>query len=394
MTAPTALAHRARRAGPLRAAALQAALLLVATLALALAAEPARAQGTIGLLNKERKVAPQPTPMVLGETLDSVRFRTKAGTERTEKTADIAWIDYGPGSTSFEKGAKAMAASDFATAETLFAAASKDTDPPWVAPHALLQQAQAAVRRGKEGLVPARAAIAEFLKRFPDHRLLPQALLEQARLAALEGDTASVEAPIAQALKLAADGRITPDWAARAHLVTGEMRLEEKNVGAAKVAYGEAERAAAAGRNKIADRPDLEPVLATLALQARVGTASCLLASDDVTGARTLYQQLARDGQDDAAVKAAADNGLAECDFRDPGKLKDAQLAFARVAVGAAGVPAERARALYFLGRCADALGQQNREPDGPARAAAYYEEVVKRYPDTPWGRLARQSLP
>src|SRR5207249_3902328 len=162
------------------------------------------------------------------------------------------------GSANWEQALRAEAASDWKKAQDLFAAASKDTDPPWVAAHALLKQAEVAERRGKDGLDAARDAMTEFLKRFPDHRLLPQALLD------------------------------------------------------------------------------------------RVGTATCLLAGDDVTGARLLYGQLARDGQNDVAVKAAADNGLAECDFRDPAHLKEAQLGFARVAVAAAGVPLERARALYF----------------------------------------------
>jgi TolA-binding protein len=129
-----------------------------------------------------------------------------------------------------------------------------------------------------------------------------------------------------------------------------------------------------------------------LALTARTGIASVMLADGDLAGARSYYQQLAADGAGNAAVQAAADNGLAECDFRDPSRLKEAQRGFAEVAISSAGVPAERARALYFLGQCAQRLGEQDREPGARQKADAYYQEVVTRYPDTRWAGLARQA--
>ncbi len=351
------------------------------------------AQGRLTLLNKERKEIPQANVVILSETLDSVKFSTKGGGESTRKTADITEIEYGPGSESYEKGLKALAGSDLVNAETLFGAASKDTAPPWVAAHALLRQAQAAAARGKTGLTAALSAIDEFLKKYPDHRLLPQALLDKADYATAAGDAATARAALDAVLALVKDGKVTPDWKVRVHLAEGDALLAARNTKGATQAFADAE-AAAASKDRLADRPDLVPVMAKLGLAARVGTGTCLLEAKDLSGARSYYETLARDGKGDPAVQAAAANGLAECDFHDPAKLKEAQLAFTRVALTSTAIPDERARAVYYLGRCAEALAAAGKEPNGHQRAMACFQEVVARYPDTRWAKLAQESLP
>ncbi len=378
MTPPVAGATRARLASG-------------AALALLLAAS-AGAQGAVTVLNRERKPAPQ-AGEVVSETLASVKVKS-GGRERSFDTRDVVSIAYGRGSPAFEQGTRALADADFANAESLFAQAAQDTEPGWVAAHALLRQAEAAARRGASRLPQAQQAVQEFLRRYPDHRLLPQALLDQARYASLASDAAGVDAAAARVLQLARDGKVTPDWAVRAHLLLADLQLDAGSGKAATASYAAAEQAAAAGQQQVADRPDLLASLAELSLAARTGTASCMLAAGDASGARSYYARLAADGQGNTAIEAAAANGLAECDFRDPARLKDAQLAFARVAVTAVGVPTERARALYFLGRCAESLGGKGLEPDSRQKAAAYYQDVLDRYPGTRWARLAQQSMP
>ncbi len=375
----------AHRAQPARVAA-------VLALALALCGGAVAQQGSITVLNRERKPTVQPGTVV-SESLVTVKLK-RGEAERSYDTKDVSDISYGPGSQAFENGLKALAANDLANAESLFAQAASDSQPGWVAAHALLRQAEAAARRGPTRLSQAREGIEQFLKRFPDHRLLPQALLDKARYAFLAGDAAATDAAVAQVLQLAKDGKVTPDWSVRAQLVLADLRLDAGDAKAATAAYAAAEQAAQAAQPGLADRPDLVPAIADLSLSARVGTASCMLAGGDLAGARAYYAKLAADGKDRADVQAAAANGLAECDFRDKDRLKEAQLGFARTAVTAFDVPSERARALYFLGRCAEELGKQDAEPDGRQKAAAYFKEVADRYPATRWARLAQQSKP
>lgn len=368
-------------------------LAALALLGVALVAPQSAAQGRVDLLNKERVVQPQKGAIVQSETLDTVKFIQGTNT-REKPTRDVVFIDYGTGSTSYERGLLALADGDLSNAETLFGAAAKDTDPPWVAAHALLKQAETAARRGSSGLSVAQSAISEFLSRFADHRLLPEAMLAKARYAAAAGDKATMQQSVDAVVDLSQKNRVTPDWAARAHLLAGDLLLEADDADGATRAYGNAESAVTTGNSALGDRPDLKPVLEQIGLAARTGTASCMLASDDVAGARAYYTRLANDGQGDPAVQAASQNGLSECDFRESGKLKDAQLGFAKVAISAVGTPAEHARALFFLGRCSEELDKAGREPGGRSRAISYFQEVADRYPETRWGRLALQSLP
>ncbi|HTE05861.1 MAG TPA: hypothetical protein VK824_06675 [Planctomycetota bacterium] len=367
---------------------LRTALLALALLATAPALA---AQGRIVLLDKQRKPVAQADVTVLAETLDTVRFAARSGGETTRKTADVVEIDYGPGSESFQQGVRARASGDLSAAEGFFAAASRDSSPPWVAAQALLAQAQAAAARGAAGLPAALGALEEFRRRFPEHRLLPQALLDEARLSGAAGDEPRSRTARAALLALAKDGKVTPDWIARARLQEGDALLAAGDARQAARAFAEAESAA---KERPAERPDLAAVMEPLMRAARLGTGSCLLAAGDLPAARAFWEQLARDGRDDPVTRAAAANGIAECDFREPGKLKQAQLGFARVALTAAAVPEERAHALYYLGCCAQELGKAGREPDAARRAADCFREVVARYPDSRWAVRARESLP
>ena len=378
---------------PLRRFAAMAFAALAALPVAALSAPAAAAKDVIVVIDRDGSEKPQRDLTVTSETLDTIKY-LKGGTERSYKTATVARIDYGAGSPAWDQGLKAAAANDWVNAETLFASASKDSEPGWVAAQALLRQAEAAAARGAGRLESARAAIEEFIKRFPDHRLLPQALLAKARYAARAGDRTTADGAVDEVLQLAKAGRITPDWQLRAQLALGDLRLDAGDNAGAATAYEAASSAAAAARAALGERPDLAPVVESLGLAARVGSASTMLARNDVAGARGFYQKLAADAGSNPAVTAAAANGLAECDFREGGKFKQAQLAFSHVAVDSAGVPEERARALYYLGRCAEELGRAGKEPNGALKAAAYYAEVANRYPETRWARLAQDAKP
>ncbi|MFP6757570.1 MAG: hypothetical protein VCC99_05040, partial [Alphaproteobacteria bacterium] len=128
-----------------------------------------------------------------------------------------------------------------------------------------------------------------------------------------------------------------------------------------------------------------------LSLSARSGIGGSLLSQGQIDNARRFFEQLSRDGGNDSAIAAAAGNGLAEAGFKED-NLKDAQLAFARIAVTGASVPTEHAKALYYLGRCADSLGMQGLEKGGRQKARDYFAEVQARYPASHWARLSLQS--
>ncbi len=325
---------------------------------------------------------------LVAESLDQVRFEV-GGRERSVPTREVLSVSYGKGSAAYEQAQALIERGDVTGALAQFAAAAGDSEPVWVASQALLSQARTSARLGDRGLGDARAAIGGFLSRFPEHRLVPEAHVLAIGFASSPAEAqASADAVVA----LADAGRVTPDWRAEALLALGELQLENDDLRGAKETFAAAERAATAGARELSGRQDLVPLLAQQALRARVGSGSCLLAEGDITGARGFYGQLLRDGAGDDVVSAAAGNGLAECDFLEGGKLKQAQLGFARVSLISAGQPEEHARSLYYLGRCYAALADDGSEPNGRAAANAYLQEVQDRYPNTRWARLAREN--
>ncbi len=372
--------------------------LLSAVLAFGGLAEELVAQsgtGRVQFFNRDGERRTDSGVTVLSETLDEIKYARSNGSNRTLKTNTVISVQYGAGTAAYDEGLSALAQgnTEITNALSLLVRASKETDPPWVAAAAQLAVADAESRiRGGER--KAAAAIDAFLTRFVDHRRTPEALLAKARYLAAAGDLSGAGQAIAAVKALAQANRISPDWKPRSSLVYGELLLAAEDTRQAKEQFAEAERAVGLAGAEVTERPDLSATLDILGLQARVGTASVMLAGGDVAGARTYYNRLAQDGKDDPAVAIAAANGLAECDYRAGGRLKQAQYGFAKAAVIAAGVPDEHARALYYLGRCASDLGADGREPKGPILASVYFKEVQARYPDTKWARLAQQAQP
>ena len=352
------------------------------------------AQGRIDLLNSRGEVAPLAGTTILSETLDTVQFQ-RLGSSRSESrdTSRVVHVVYGKGSPSYELAHAALEQGDLRNAISQLTTASRETSPAWMAPHALLELAELQSEQGADHVNEALATVQRFLEQYPDHRVLPEALLLEARFASALGDRAAADEAVRAVLDLAAAGRITADWTVRAHLVLGRALLAAGDAKAAGKSFADTEQASSTVRSRLSDRPDLLAVVDQLALAARSGTGAALLGGGDVAGARAYFERLQRDGGGNAAIRAAAANGLAEADFMQ-NKLKDAQLGFARVAVTAAGTPDEHAKALYYLGRCAEELAQAGAERNGRTAAREYFEEVQKRYPGSDWARLARESLP
>lgn len=374
-----------------------ARLLSVSLLLVALVPGASAQSARVDLLNtRGGPPLPQAGAVVISETLDEVQYQ-RPGTDRpdTRPTSQVVHIEYGPGSKAFEEARSALQRGDLLNAINLFAAASSETEPGWVGPHALLALADAQSRAGRND--DARTTIGRFLSEHPQHRLTPEALLASAHYAAVAKDLAAASSAVQQVIELARSGKITPDWAVRAQVEQGQNLLDAgASAAEAGAAFTAAQTEARDALTRLDQRTDLAPTIERLVLRARSGAGTALLAAGDLAAARSYFETLARDGQGDLAILAAAQNGLAEADLRDPGKarLKDAQLGFARVAVTGAGAPDEHARALYMLGRCCQLLGEAGLEKNAAAKAQQYFAEVQKRYPGSPWARQAQNSLP
>ena len=362
------------------------------SIAAALALPAAAQQGQVRYLNRDGEVKVETSATILSETLEEVTVK-RGSNNRSFKSLDVLEVVYGPGSDAYEQGLAAFEEGQWNNAVNLLARAAQESSPAWMPPVALRPQAEAESRR-PDGAATALRTLDAFVSQYDRHRRLPEALLLRARLGGAAGQPAVARADTDRVKQLAQSRAIHADWGVEAGVVLGESLLAGDDIRGAREAFTEAERGAGLAAADLADRPDLVRRVEQLALSARVGIGSCMLAGDDISGAQRYYESLLRDNQDNPAVRAAAGNGLAECDFRSGGRLKEAQLGFARVAVDGAATPEEQARALYYLGRCADELAAQNAEPDGRRKAAAYYEIVQQHFPESSWARLAAQALP
>lgn len=364
-------------------------------LAALLFSAPLLAQGRVDVLNSKGQVQPLSNAFIERETLDEVAFRrgSPEGRLETRRAELVVRVVHGRGSPTWESARSAREAGELIEAATLFTAAAGEDSPPWQAPLALLELAETHAARGEAGRDEALAAVDRFLGEHAEHRELPRALLLKASLAAAAGDSAAMEGAVEQVLDLEGAGRIGPDWGVRAQLTLGNARLDAGDGRGAGDAFAQGGRLAQQALDELDGRADLRATLETLSLAARGGEGAALLADGQVAQARSFFQQLQRDGADDPAVAAAAGNGLALADFAE-GQHKQAQLGFARVAVTGAAVPDEHAKALYYLGQCAEALADAGLEKGGRQKARTYYQEVQERYPASHWGRLARQALP
>ncbi len=365
-----------------------ACLILAAVASLGTAGPLQAQQGFVEVARAGEAPVTHSNVVIVSETLTEVTLRQR-NRDRSVPTPDVIRVSYGRGSDAFEAAASALGNNDLDNAVNLFGSAANDTEPGWVAAVALLKQADAAART-RAG--PARAAqiLEQFAQRFPDHRRLPEALLATARYAAAAGSVSDAGAPTAQLKAMTSARQVTPDWGVRAALLMGELFLEAGDTRKASEQFAEAEQNAELGKAQVGTRGDLVPELDGLGLRARVGAGSCLLADGKIDQARSFYQRLQNDGGDNVAVASAATNGLAECDFLAGNRYKEAQLGFAQVAVTAAGVPDEHARALYYLGRCTEELAEQGKENNGAMLSRKYFDEVTSRYPDSRWARLAQ----
>ena len=362
---------------------------LLASLVTGAAGQAAR----LDVLNNRGEVTPLAGAVISSETLDEVRYE-RAGSGRSESrpTRLVVAVVYGSGGAAYDDARDALARGDLTNAVNLFSAASSEKEPGWVAAHALLGLAEAQALSGRTN--EALATMDQFLADYPEHRLVGRALLQAARYASTAGDKARADADVQKVIGLVNGGKLTADWAARAQIEKGQNLLDAGDASGAGTAFTAAQGAARNGLANLGDREDLKPELERLALQARSGQGSALLAGGDLNGARTYFDNLMRDGQDDPAIRAAALNGKAEADFKDDGRLKDAQYGFARVAVLGAGSADEHAKALYYLGQCCLALGEAGEEKNGREKATQYFKDVERRYPASRWARLAREALP
>jgi len=287
----------------------------------------------------------------------------------SEEVADIQYagrpVDYLQAQLFVKSGSYARAVEAF----RVISARAPETS--WLATYADYYRALALGRWAQSEPAKAPAAVqalSAFVSRHADSRFIYQARLNLAEAHMVAGKLTEVRRLAEAVVREKPKTR----WAFGGRLLLAGVKLRQKDaVGAAR---------------------DFEAVLAAvkdrrspLRARATIGKGLALLAQDKLDQAERLLTDLIETTQD-GATRARAYNALGDGHFKR-GEYAEARLKYLRVVLLYFQADAvEHAKALYRAAECFRRL-------DEGKRADALFEELVRRYPGTPWAAKSPVKL-
>jgi hypothetical protein len=396
MNGPSATA-RARTGRP-PSGALRAALVLCGLAACLVAGSPsALAQGRLDAVSvrNSRGELQAIAGKVLSNTLTEVLVE-REGKERTYDADKVERIVWGDASSHYREGLKFYERGDFQNAADKFAFAAENDERGVVQASARRLAGDAQLRLGFAD--PSRLALAQaefdrFLIDFANGRELPAVLMSQARASLLAGDEAAAAERYRALFESGSGDAPTPGYprllclraglaAARASTATGETLV-------ARELYGALESGVRTLLAEAAEGSEEHAQLVRLAAGAQLGEGFVLIASGQANQALPFFNARGTSANgSDPSLRFGARLGIGEAHL--------AQRDYSSARVALAGVAAldhtdrdRVARALVGLAECYRNLSTT----DSTAEAKRRLNYVVEQYPDTPWARVARETL-
>ncbi|MAF66133.1 MAG: hypothetical protein CMJ84_10820 [Planctomycetes bacterium] len=393
----TALTGRPRSGAPRRAT-----LLLGLAACLTVASPGALAQGRLDAVSvrNSRGELQTVTGKVLANSLTEVRV-DRGGKERTYDADQVERIVWGEASSHYREGLKYFERGDFQNAADKFAFAADNDGREVVKASArrLAGDAQLRLGHGAPAHLPlAQAEYDRFRSDFGDGRDLPPVLMSQARASLLAGDQAGAAERYRALFERGSGDAPTPGYprlmcmraglaAARAATDTGETLVARELYGA----LGNAVRALLA---EASEGTETHAQLVRLAAGAQLGEGFVLIASGQPNQALPFFN--ARVPLGSAPSGDAGDPSLRFGTQLGIGEAHLAQRDYSKARVALAGVAAldhtdrdRVARALVRLAACYRNLSTT----DSTSQAKRRLTYVVEHYSDTPWARVARETL-
>lgn len=392
--------RRGSRDRAVRAGLSLSALLLSATAIAASAAAPSSgAEG--GRLDqvhvRESKTGRRSlqSGVVVENGLANVRL-TRDGKESRVDALAVERIVWGEVSPAFREGELLFERGDFEGAAAKFKLATDTEERAVVKAAARLRAAEALMEQGARDpsrLVDAQAELERFLADHANSRDVPEARQHQARVAWLAGDAARAGALFRSIFEAGAGATpaqgYPPLLCARAGLSAGEALLAAGDSLGAREVLGALKSMLGALKTQVpADSPEASAITAILA-EAELGEGFALLANGQVRQAESFFQaRLQNPTAVDARTRFGAMLGMAETHMADR-NYSAARVLFARVAAIDFTDRDRGARATLRLAQATIEL----KEPDSPARARKWLDEVAGKFGDTPAAFTARQLL-
>jgi outer membrane protein assembly factor BamD (BamD/ComL family) len=315
---------------------------------------------------------------ITADNYDKVEFRKNNATG-SQPAAKVRAIEYGDAPESYQLALEKREAGEFENAANLLKSAIGQSGVRgWIKVQGNFELAETLRRwaaRDRTRFAQAIAAYDEVLKA-EKSRFRPDALLGRALSHLGAGDLGKAKADLAQLKKEATDNKYGPGWELRADFTLAQA-LEEAGDAEAKRAYQSLETFAKSyAANQDIDAAD-RAYAGELAGLAKLAQGRALLRENRGADAERFFAQIAGDSAEPAAVRAQAVVGVGQA-YLAQNKLKEAQLAFAKVRIQHRDQIEATAEATYQLGIVCEALGAA--EPRGAALAQEYFKECVQRF--------------
>lgn len=338
----------------------------------------------------------QAVDKVISETYKEITYKSQSSERKidADKIKEIIYYDipgpYRAAMTYMEKAEYENAINSFELAM------EKRTARSWVKTYSLYHIARSYQMWGSKSKAQLGKAITTYqdlLKRDPETRFYPEVLYNIAACYAAQGDSAKAVKAFEELGNEARNKKLGIRWEAKAkydkaftQLSAGKFDDAERDFRSAMTFASDQSRSVA----KTGENPALVTELDQLSTMARLNQGTVMIRKNKISDARRFFNDILNNASASRAAKAGASCGLAECLLTE-GKLKEAQVEFAKSKVLYFDIPEEGAKATYFLGELCLLL--KTREPAYKKAAKGYFQEVLDVYPETSWANKARAKL-
>lgn len=337
---------------------------------------------------------------VIEANLTQVKYR-RGEDELELPSHTLERIEWHEPPETFLSAQAAMDRGDFETAKQMFGEAATAATREPLKREARFLQAEAAVSAAAVDAATASSAAQlakELLDAYPDFVRVPDLMLLHGRALRLAGQGAAAEAVLSELDDRALREGWSRAWSARAKYEIAMTQVEQGKSAEARASF---QAAGSAAQSAMTASDVDERELRALITKARVGEGETYVADGDYARAVDFFRGLARSaqGDDDTALLAAAKAGEGQARYLQavetdrPADLRAAQMALAEASILDSQAGATSAKANYYLGLVLLALGPERESDSFKARAANYFQTVVKHYPSTTWAAQAKAEM-
>ncbi len=332
---------------------------------------------------------------VLSMTVDKVTYKQK-GSETVISSSQVDRVKWDDAPEAYRQAEIAESLGRFEDAAQLYLTATQDgkarevikVEARFLAGRAYLKTAG----NSKTKAEAAGKTVEEYVSAAPDGFYLPEARIILGRVKILGGEAGAAEDLMTAMVTDASKGGWPNHWVAQAQFVKAQAQSVQGKHDEARNSYRAVVSTADAA---LGEGPQNNQELLALQVEAKVMQGETFIQQKFYDDALSYFRTLSSGGG--TGLKAAGRAGEGQILFlkgKDKGDvrlLRQAQLALAEAAIEADTNPNTSAKALFYMGKVLQALG--DKEADSIARAKSYFESVTISYPRTSWASLAKKEL-